>query len=1009
MTLQEIFTSLQDCFYLILILLKKTIKYQVLMAYIHRIEVRYKADPRLTVRTDRIRSLGFPIEELHVIDIYTISTNSRDFTSEELREIGLQLSNPVVQKFTVDEATKIFFDLAIEVGFLPGVTDNVGTTARQTIEDFTKRKFEPGEAVYSSQLYFVCGRLTPGALENLAATLANPLVNRVHIKTRAEYGTVGMDVVVPFVELHELPTAELVDLSLDDQNLIRIGKEGIIDPETGLRRGPLALDLAQLHAIRDYFTEKGRKPTDIEIESLAQTWSEHCKHTIFASPMDDDIPKGLYKTCIQAATSKIREEKGDKDICLSVFSDNSGAIIFDDQYLVTHKVETHNSPSALDPFGGALTGIVGVNRDTIGFGLGAKPCINIYGFCVGDPDSNPALYRGKDHSNPILSPRRILDGVVSGVGVGGNCSGIPTPQGFVWFDDRYVGKPLVFAGTVGIMPRGDDTRKLYEKQAKPGDLVVMAGGRVGKDGIHGATFSSEALDPGSPVTAVQIGDPITQKKLSDVIVKEARDLGLYSSITDNGAGGISCSVAEMAKECNGCHVWLDKVPLKYPGMAPWEIWISESQERMTLAVPPENLDEFMDLLRHREVEAAVIGTFTDTGRCVVEFHGTVVMDIELSFLHDGLPEKHLRTVHTAPEVKSPETRCPDHLDETLKAMLARKNICSKEFISIQYDHTVQGGHVLGPVQGVGRVQGMATLTKVVSDSEKGIGLSQGIFPSYSEIDPYHMAGACIDTAIRGLIALGIPLDAIAILDNFCWCSSDDPRRLDQLKCAAIGCYDGAIGFQTPFISGKDSMFNDFSGFDENNNPVKVSVPPTLLISSIGIHPDVKKAVSMDAKIEGDLVYLIGETAEELGGSEYFAYLGSTSGTVPALDIPSMKTRYQRLSTAILHDLVASAFPVTHGGLGVALAKVAIAGRLGMDITLSEAKRPDYSLFSETLGRFIITVASDKKRSFELAMGSDAALIGRVSGKNLQITGKSLQISVPVSDLEAAYKKPFGGY
>ncbi|MDD1730345.1 MAG: AIR synthase related protein, partial [Methanospirillum sp.] len=769
-------------------------EYQVLMAYVHRIEVRYKADPRLTVRTNRIRSLGFPIEELHLINIYTISTNSRDFTPEELREIGLQLTNPVVQKFSVDEATQTYFDTAIEVGFLPGVTDNVGTTARQTIEDFTKRRFEPGEAVYSSHLYFVCGRLSSEDLQNLATTLSNPLINRVYIKSRQEYGTVGMDQVVPFVELHELPCADPVDLNLNDQELIRIGKEGIPDPQTGKRRGPLALDLAQLHAIRDYFATKGRQPTDVEIESLAQTWSEHCKHTIFASAIDEDMPKGLYKTCIQAATNKIRTEKGDKDICLSVFSDNSGGIIFDDQYLITHKVETHNSPSALDPFGGALTGIVGVNRDTIGFGLGAKPCINIYGFCVGDPDSDPALYRGKDRSNPIFSPRRILDGVISGVGVGGNCSGIPTPQGFVWFDDRYVGKPLVFAGTVGIMPRVDGARKLYEKQAKPGDLIVMVGGRVGKDGIHGATFSSEALDPASPVTAVQIGDPITQKKVSDVIVKEARDRGLYSSITDNGAGGISCSVAEMAKECNGCHVWLDKVPLKYPGMAPWEIWISESQERMTLAVPPDKIDEFIDLLQRREVEGTVIGTFTDTGRCVVEYHGSVVMDIELTFLHDGLPEKHLKTVHTAPQVSGPEPPCPDDLDEIVKAMLLRKNICSKEFISIQYDHTVQGGHVLGPIQGAGRVQGMATLTKVVAGSKKGVGLSQGLFPSYSEIDPYRMAGACIDTAIRGLIALGIPLDAITILDNFCWCSSDEPGRLDQLKAAALGCYDGATGF-----------------------------------------------------------------------------------------------------------------------------------------------------------------------------------------------------------------------
>lgn len=430
---------------------------------------------------------------------------------------------------------------------------------------------------------------------------------------------------------------------------------------------------------------------------------------------------------------------------------------------------------------------------------------------------------------------------------------------------------------------------------------------------------------------------------------------------------------------------------------------------MTLAIPPEKLDECMDLLSHREVEATVIGTFTDTGRCVVEFNNAVVMDIELSFLHDGLPVRHLRTIHATSNPSNQDPPVPENLDQTLKAVLARKNICSKEFISIQYDHTVQGGHVLGPVQGVGRVQGMASLTKVISRSKKGVGLSQGIFPSYSELDPYRMAVACIDTAIRGLIALGIPLDAIAILDNFCWCSSDDPTRLDQLKAAATGCYDGAVGFQTPFISGKDSMFNDFSGFDEYNNPVKVSVPPTLLISSIGIHPDVTKAVSMDAKIEGDLVYLIGETSEELGGSEYFAHLGNIGGIVPALDIMAVKTRYQRLSKAILHELVASAFPVTHGGLAIALAKVAIAGRLGLDITLPKAGRYDYVLFSETLGRFIVTVDPDKKRSFEQTMGSDAILIGRVGGKNLQITISNIRISIPINDLETVYKKPFGGY
>jgi phosphoribosylformylglycinamidine synthase len=979
------------------------------MAFVHRIEVCYKTDPRLKVRTDRIRSLGFSIDELHLIDVYTIVTGSRDFTSAELNGIGAQLINPVVQEFVIDAPTDAVFDHAIEIGFLPGVTDNVGTTARQTIEDYLQFRFAYGEAVYSSSLYFVRGNAGAESIRNLASALANPLVNRIHIKSRKEYGSKGMDPVVPFVELHERLTAEEIDLEIDDPALVRIGKEGITDPVSGEPRGPLALDLAQMHAIRDYFRTLGRKPTDLELEALAQTWSEHCKHTIFASAMDDDVPLGLYKTYIQGATNRIRAEKGEKDICVTVFTDNSGAIVFDDTHLVTHKVETHNSPSALDPFGGALTGIVGVNRDTIGFGLGAKPCINVYGYCVGDPDTEIHLYRGKDKTNPILSPRKILDGVVHGVGVGGNCSGIPTPQGWCWFDSRYGGKPLVFAGTVGILPREHAGRKLYEKKAEPGDLIVVVGGRVGKDGIHGATFSSEALDPASPVTAVQIGDPITQKKFSDVIVKEARDLGLYRSITDNGAGGISCSVAEMAKECGGCRVELEKVPLKYPGMAPWEIWISESQERMTLAVPEENLDAFMELMQRREVEATVIGTFTDSGKCVVHYYDQVVMDISLEFLHDGLPKKQLKTTYTKKEFPEPSVACPERLDNTLIAMLRRKNLCSHEFISIQYDHTVQGGHVLGPVQGKGRVQSVASLTKVLPGSGKGVGLSQGLFPAYSEIDPYRMAAASIDLAVRGLIAMGIPLDTIAILDNFCWCSSDDPERLGQLKLAAQACFDISTAFGTPFISGKDSMFNDFSGFDADNNRVRISVPPTLLISSIGIHPEVIRAVSLDAKFSGDLVYVIGETREELGGSEYFCHLGCPGNTVPALDAARTKACYQRLTDAIAHEYVASALPVSHGGVLVALAKVAIAGRLGLDITIPAEMRPDYFLFSESLGRFVVTVAPDKKRAFEQALGKEALLIGRVTDGPFRVTAKHLLIELSVSDLESAYKGPFGRY
>ena len=465
----------------------------------------------------------------------------------------------------------------------------------------------------------------------------------------------------------------------------------------------------------------------------------------------------------------------------------------------------------------------------------------------------------------------------------------------------------------------------------------------------------------------------------------------------------------MAKESNGCHVQLDKVPLKYPGMAPWEIWVSESQERMTLAVPEAKLAALMELMRRRDVEATVIGKFTDTGKCIAAWNGKAVMEVDLKFLHDGLPKKHLKTSYSQKKFPEPAQACPANLNSATLDMMKRKNICSKEFISLQYDYVVQGGHVLGPLQGKGEVQASASLTKVVLGSKKGVGLSQGIYPLYSDIDTYCMAAAGIDTAIRGLIAIGVQLDKIALLDNFCWCSSNEPERLGQLKRAAKACYDYATAFGTPFISGKDSMFNDFSGFDASNKPVKVSVPPTLLISSIGVHEDVAKAVSMDAKCEGDLVYVVGGTSEELGGSEYFAYLGHVGNNVPRLDAAVAKARYAKLSAAIAQELVASAHPVSHGGLGVALAKVAVAGRLGMELKIPQTMRPDHYLFSESQGRLVVTLVPVNKEKFEKLMGTDAQLLGKVGGRNFTVTSDKKLVDLPVEKLEEAYKSTFKGY
>ena len=507
--------------------------------------------------------------------------------------------------------------------------------------------------------------------------------------------------------------------------------------------------------------------------------------------------------------------------------------------------------------------------------------------------------------------------------------------------------------------------------------LLSWGGRVGRDGIHGATFSSEAMDEKSPATAVQIGDPITQKKMSDAIVKEARDMGLYTSITDNGAGGISCSIAEMARECGGCEVALDKVPLKYPGLEPWQIWISESQERMTMSVPKKNWKKLESLMKRRGVEATVVGTFNDSGKCVVNYGKQRIVDLDMEFLHDGLPSRKLKTKKPIYKLKEPKRNIIHagiEIKRLLKQMLERPNLSSFEFVSKQYDHEVQAGSVIKPLQGRGRVNGQAYAIRPVLDSKRGAVLSHGINPTYSDIDTYHMAACAIDTAVRNAVSAGASLKHLAILDNFCWSSSNEPERLYELKRAVKSCYDTATAYGTPFISGKDSMFNDFKGFAENGRRLKISVPPTLLVSAIGVVKDISKVVTEDTKAAGDVVYLLGETKNELGASEYFNMLAEERGKlkefgtkVPKVNLKKNKALYEKVEEAIDKRLVTSSMSVTRGGLGVALSKMVMASGRGLFLdllTVAPKLSVDEVLFSESQGRVVVTVSKDNQQQFE---------------------------------------------
>ncbi|WP_341812272.1 phosphoribosylformylglycinamidine synthase subunit PurL [Wolbachia endosymbiont (group A) of Conops quadrifasciatus] len=904
----------------------------------------------------------------------------------------------------------------LEISFLPGMTDNVGNTAKQIITEYLISKgyidqpvipalpsvipvLDTGIQKEKTQIPASSAGMTPIKIKARSSKLIlsqgnlpteddikqefNPITEYCTLicKENNNYSWKYYGKYKKFTQYQSVKKdAKSVDLNVSDQELEKISRDGIDG------NGTLGLSLAAMKAIKDYFKKLVRNPYDIELESLAQTWSEHCKHNIFCSPIDE-IKDGLYAHYIKRATREINS-----DICVSVFSDNAGGIIFDDDYLIVDKVETHNSPSALDPFGGAMTGVLGVNRDIVGFGKGAEPIMNTYYFCFAK-EAKGKFYRDKERTDEILPPKYLMKEVIHGVNVAGNCCGIPTQLGSVYFDDRFCGKPLVFVGSVGTIPRSINNVPSHIKGPKNGDKIVIIGGRVGRDGIHGATFSSEALSGNSPSTIVQIGDPITQKKLSNAVIK-ARELGLYNAITDNGAGGLSSSIGEMGKD--GFEVDLSKVLLKNDGMAPWEIWISESQERMTLAVPEENLPTFKQIMKKHDVEVCVIGEFNESGKAVVKCpEGKVIMDIETEFLHDGNPKVHLQT---KPWSKEPAV-IPAHNTEMilsqeteLKEMLSRPNICSKEFIVVQYDHEVQGSSILKPLQGKGRVCSEAIVSRPVLSSNKGVVKSQGFGSSYGEIDTYHMAACAIDTAIRNYVAAGGNINHLALLDNFCWCDAYNPERLWQLKRAAEACYDFATAFKTPFISGKDSMFNDFKGYDENGEKVMISAPPSLLISAIGVIENIENAVSLDVKMPGDLIYVLGTTHDELGRSEYQLYSGIDNNNVPKVDAKSARKLYERYNQAIKDGIIASTIAPNLGGLIIALAKSLIAGDLGAEIDLSlvpigKTQNTDIInkiiMFSESQSRILVTIAPQNQQRFE-ALFEDAAYscIGKVTEKKV---------------------------
>ena len=994
----------------------------------HRIEIALKAiahDARgAGIVAGAGRSLAMKILAVQTRTVYKIDA---EISEAEIDSICRFFCDPVIEEAAAGRLPPPDkYDWLIEIGYKPGVTDNVGRTARVALQDVLGRSLPESAGIYTSIQYFIRAKgMTRVSAQRLADNLlANRLIQTITIYSSNEWKKSPVDTTAPAIREKNEPAIGVYNLRGNDKDLLKISRENI-----------LSLSIEEMHAIRDYFHAPAVKsarsklglpgqPTDVELECIAQTWSEHCSHKIFSAMINYTDEHGktekissLFKTYVRASTEQIGKSV---DWLVSVFTDNAGIIRFNKRLNLVYKVETHNSPSALDPYGGAMTGIVGVNRDPMATGMGANMLCNVWGYCLGSPFFKGILPKG------LMHPRRIRDGVHQGVIEGGNQSGIPWMRGFEIFDERYLGKPLVFCGTVGILPVKVGGRPSERKEVFPGDAIVMLGGRIGKDGIHGATFSSEELREKSPVQAVQIGDPITQRKMYEFLM-EARDLGLYRCITDNGAGGLSCSVGEMGRMSGGADIDLALAPLKYAGLKPWEILLSEAQERMTLAVDPCKIELFKALARKRDVEASVLGKFTSSGAFIIRYGDKIAGRLDMTFLYEGCPVMNLDARWNPPKLPRLKMPSPGNRNSLLCDLLSSLDICSREFKSRQYDGEVKGLSVVKPFVGVMcDVPADATVMRVEYKSNEGIVLAEGINPFYSDVDAYPMTAAVIDEAVRRVVSAGGRPDRIAGLDNFCWPdpvlsdkTPDGLHKLAQLVRANKALYATTTAYGVPCISGKDSCKND-----STRGGRKISIPPTLLFSTIAKIDDVRMAVTPDFKIPGDLIYAIGVTRNELGASAFYRLHAQKSsstkcyaGNVPKVDPTLAKQIYAAMHRGIKFGLIRSAHTPTRGGLAIGFALCALGGNLGAKlnpdfIPHDKGLTDDELLFSESNSRFIISVAAENRKKLEAVFKRvPHARIGRVTNdKTLLVQGTNHRriISVGLDKLRSAFKGTLHG-
>lgn len=903
----------------------------------HRFITRFiQKDPRSASLLADARALGFhQLQRVECHDLYFIESQ---LSQEELQQLALKLlSDPVTQSITWDELPALPTppmpdSVILEVSLRPGVTDPV---AHEIVRAAHELGLNGVHRAATGQRYILqfdssVEDIRASVIKSVDSLFANPVI---------QHWKIG-DIEPSFPEeVASSGTVEIIPIrNLSADELLTLSKD---------RRA--ALDLAEMQAIQNYFIKENRDPSDVEFETIAQTWSEHCVHKTFKAKIEirdwrlangqEEPPvsslDSLIKTYLKSATDKIAAPW-----VISAFVDNAGIIDFDDEFEISFKAETHNHPSAVEPFGGANTGVGGVIRDILG--VSAKPIANTDVLCFGPQNLNPdSLPEG------VLHPRRIQSGVVAGVQDYGNKIGIPTVNGAILYDEGYTANPLVFCGCVGIAPKGK-----HKKNPQVGDRVIVLGGRTGRDGLRGATFSSMTMDAQTGEVSgasVQIGDPITEKGLIDVIVR-ARDLGLYNDITDCGAGGLSSAVGEMASKL-GCDVELTEVRLKYPGLAPWEIWLSEAQERMVLAVAPEKISALQTLCDTFDTELTDIGAFTGEGRLIVRYGKSVVVNIDNEFLHEGIPQRQLKAIiqdkqNIHPSVSKHPLSDSKSVTETLLFILSSPNIASKASTIRIYDHEVQGGTVIKPLTGIAAdAPSDATVIKPIgTKGTKGIVLSNGINPEYGKRDAYKMAWSVMDEAIRNAVAVGADPKRIAVLDNFCWGDPLRPETLSSLVEACRGCHDAALFYGAPFISGKDSLNNEYLGADG----LRHSIPPTLLISAIGVIEDINQSITMDLKEAGNVIYLVGSNQLSVNSDQSVPDVGEETPQI-----------YRALHQAIKNGLVRSAHDLSEGGLAVAAAEMCIGGRLGMIVLPTSV-----GIFTEVNGCLLVEVSPSNASAFE---------------------------------------------